>query len=75
MFESMIHDIEEDSKKSSGVHSNRQSSILVDVVVNQGNDTLEARGIARIDFAICGDKMVAPALRGSMLELPSLQKM
>ena len=25
MFESMIHDIEEDSKKSSGVHSNRQS--------------------------------------------------
>jgi len=45
MFESMIHDIEEDSKKSSGVHSNRQSSILVDVVVNQGNDTLEARGI------------------------------
>ena len=33
---------------------------MVDVVVNQGNDTLEARGIARIDFAICGDKMVAP---------------
>eukprot|EP00984_Skeletonema_dohrnii_P002393 scaffold832_cov75-Skeletonema_dohrnii-CCMP3373.AAC.3 len=75
MFESMIHDIEEDSKRVLGCITIDRVSILVDIVVNQGNDTLEARGIARIDFAICGDKMVAPALRGSMLELPSLQKM
>ena len=36
---------------------------------------LEARRIAENLLLLKRDKMVAPALRGSMLELPSLQKM
>ena len=48
--------------------------ILVDIVVNQGNDTLEARRIVENLLLLKSYKMVAWDFRGSMLELPSLQK-
>eukprot|EP00984_Skeletonema_dohrnii_P021976 scaffold11092_cov66-Skeletonema_dohrnii-CCMP3373.AAC.4 len=60
---------------SVGVDLHAHDMIKDSEKLNQGNSTLEARRIAENLLLLKRDKMVAPALRGSMLELPVPPKM